>query len=225
MLKNNLITDALKLFVITLISALVLAVANKFTAPVIVENDAKRQELAMQEVLPEAKEFKKVDIGGLELTEKDATIKEFYTGITEARLVGYVVDVVTNGYGGELEIIMGVGTDGKICAVKILNSSETAGLGAKASEPEFTDKYKGKNTILSVVKNEEADFDEIEAISGATITSEAVTRAVNTGLEAVGKRTVTTSIDISQAVNEEFEKLDEESHKQIEKVEEEKANE
>ena len=74
MLKNNLITDALKLFVITLISALVLAVANKFTAPVIVENDAKRQELAMQEVLPEAKEFKKVDIGGLELTEKDATI-------------------------------------------------------------------------------------------------------------------------------------------------------
>lgn len=225
MLKNNLITDALKLFVITLISALVLAVANKFTAPVIVENDAKRQELAMQEVLPEAKEFKKVDIGGLELTEKDATIKEFYTGITEARLVGYVVDVITNGYGGELEIIMGVGTDGKICAVKILNSSETAGLGAKASEPEFTDKYKGKNTILSVVKNEEADFDEIEAISGATITSEAVTRAVNTGLEAVGKRTVTTSIDISQAVNEEFEKLDEESHKQIEKVEEEKANE
>ena len=157
--------------------------------------------------------------------EKDATIKEFYTGITEARLVGYVVDVITNGYGGELEIIMGVGTDGKICAVKILNSSETAGLGAKASEPEFTDKYKGKNTILSVVKNEEADFDEIEAISGATITSEAVTRAVNTGLEAVGKRTVTTSIDISQAVNEEFEKLDEESHKQIEKVEEEKANE
>ena len=225
MLKNHLIKDALKLFVITLVSALVLAVANKVTAPVIAENDAKRQEMAMQEVLPDAKDFKKVDTGGLELTEKDVRIKEFYTGTAEERLVGYVVDVVTNGYGGELEIIMGVGTDGKICAVKILNSSETAGLGAKASEPEFIDQYKDKSMLLSVVKNEDADFDEIEAISGATITSEAVTRAVNAGLEAVGKRTVTTSIDISQAVNEEFEKLDEESHKQIEQVEEEKADE
>jgi electron transport complex protein RnfG len=89
--------------------------------------------------------------------------------------VGYVITVTEKGYGGEMKVMVGI-SEGKISGVSILSHSETAGMGAKAAEPDFLDQYKGLNENAEVGKN-------IDKITGATISSKAVTRAVNTAME------------------------------------------
>ena len=98
-------------------------------------------------------------------------------------VIGYAMSISTSGSQGEIVIAYGYGVDGTSMGIDILTSSETAGLGSKASEPEFKDQYAGKAVeSFSVVKSGAAGDSEINAISGATITSNAVTTAVNAGI-------------------------------------------
>ena len=84
---------------------------------------------------------------------------------------GYVATVLANGYGGTFQVVVGVSADGKISGVRVTKHKETPGLGAEAANPGFCDQYIGKDASVAPGK-------EIVAVSGATVTSNAVTMAV-----------------------------------------------
>ena len=107
-------------------------------------------------------------------------MKKIYEGKTkDKKVIGHCIKVEPIGYGGAISMIVGVGDDGKVRGVKIISMSETPGLGARANEPGFTDAYKGKSGDIKVKKSGTPADNEISAISGATITSKAVTEGVN----------------------------------------------
>lgn len=86
------------------------------------------------------------------------------------------------GYGGDIQITVGVTKDGTVSGVSILSISETAGLGMRATEAKFQEQYVGKNTDKFYVSKDGGEGEPIDAISGATITSRAFTGAVNTAI-------------------------------------------
>lgn len=102
-------------------------------------------------------------------------------GVYQAGDVGYVVELTFSGAMGDITAAVGIDTAGAVTGVEIVESSETSGLGALASEPAYKDQYIGATSHVGLVAN----GGTIEAISGATITSNAVTDAVNTAMDVV----------------------------------------
>ena len=101
---------------------------------------------------------------------------------------GYVATIIAYGYGGSMQVIVGISADMKVTGVRLTKHSETPGLGANASEPWFLNQFAGKDTssMLGVAKNAAgASSYDIVAISGATVTSSAVTQAVNAAVDAI----------------------------------------
>ena len=97
--------------------------------------------------------------------------------------LGVVVESTsTEGYGGNIQITVGITADGTVSGISILSISETAGLGMKATEPAFYGQYEGKQAEKFAVSKDGGEGEPIDAISGATITSRAVTAAVNVAL-------------------------------------------
>lgn len=186
-MKNNIVSVALRLFIITAVAALCLAAVNMITAPIIEANTMKSQTEAKIEVLPEAKEFKKLNFAESDIpvgTENGVRIEEFNIGLDGKESVGYVVTSVSaNGYGGDVKVMVGIDLDLKIVNAKIIEASETPGLGGNASKPEFIGQFTGKSGELEVVKGKSGGENEISAISSATVTSKAVTSAVNAAVE------------------------------------------
>ena len=182
MVNKETLIIALKLFLITALTALLLAVVNKVTAPVIASNNEALAIESQKEVLPEADDFISGEAPTIEA--KGVTIDKVNVGVKKAdgSVVGYVVTATSSeGYGGALKVMVGINKDLKVNRVKIMESAETAGLGANASKPKFIDQFIGKESQLKVVKGEAKD-DEISAIASATITSKAVTSCVNAAI-------------------------------------------
>lgn len=174
-------TLTIKLLLICAIVATLLAGVNSITKPIIEENEQKNFELAMQEVLPEASSFEAVTTSDFAPTETGVMLSSVY----QADNGGYVVSTVcAEGYGGDISVMVGIDSALSVNQVKIMSMSETPGLGARASEAEFIEQYQGKSASIAVIKNATPTDEQIEAISGATITSKAVTKAVNAALEA-----------------------------------------
>ena len=103
---------------------------------------------------------------------------------TSGETVGYVITVTSHeGYGGDIQISVGIETDGTVKGIEMLSISETAGLGMKATEADFKDQIKDKKVEkFSYTKSGEEGDDKIDALSGATITTNAVTNAVDSAL-------------------------------------------
>lgn len=185
--KKDILIVAVKLFVITAVAALCLAFVNKITAPVIENNKIITMQQTQKEVLEAATEFEKVDMKHIDSEENGTYIEDAYRGLSkEGEVVGFVVSAVSSrGYGGDIKVMVGITSDMTINRVKITESSETAGLGLKASNPEFIDQYIGRDSSLVVKKNISPTDkgEDIAAISGATVTSKAVTNAVNLSLD------------------------------------------
>ena len=154
------------LFLICLVATTLLAVTNKVTAPKIAELSAQTEVETRQKVLPAATQFGETQEmkggSGTYAVGKDASGNE----------VGYVFVTVSKGYGGDVKIMTGISP---------LELNETAGLGMKAQNASFLDQFKGKVKDIAVNKNS-ASGNEIQALTGATITSKAVTAAVNEAL-------------------------------------------
>ena len=111
-------------------------------------------------------------------------ITEIYEGSANGEIKGYNFTVTPKGYAGLITTVVGVSNEGRVMDIKILSHSETPGLGAKAVEPAFAGQFKEKLAEkLSVTKTPPESDDQIQAISGATITSSAVISGVNTALE------------------------------------------
>ena len=209
MLNKEAFIISLKLFVITAVAALCLAAVNMVTAPVIAENALKSDSDAQREVLEAAKEFKKTEFSEKDIpvgAQNGVRIESLNIGLDGSTAVGYVVTAVSNaGYGGDIRVMVGIDSNTNVTRVKILEASETAGLGANASKPEFIDQYIGTAGELMVVKGDNPGDGEIAAISGATITSKAVTSCVNAAIEQVKATIASGNADTAAAVNEKLE--------------------
>ena len=168
------------LLVISVIVAALLGFTNSITVNKIAENVEKEQLVAKQEVLSDASEFKDVNYS-------NGLVKAVYEAFdNNENSVGWCVNVKPYGYGGEIDIIVGITSEYKLSGVKVVSNSETAGLGAKCStDASFTEQFKNKEMPLGVIKNGTAEDNEIVAITGATITSKAVTNGVNAAFDAV----------------------------------------
>jgi electron transport complex protein RnfG len=174
------------LLIICSIAALFLGLTYEFTIDQILAQRKAINEQARKEVLPEAQEFKPIDEDVLnKIISENDTIKEIYGGYKEGNIIGYAIKTAPQGYGGPVEVITGISKDGKISGVRIGNHLETPGLGANATNPSFYKQYHNKSIDkkLEVVKASPGE-NEIQALSGATITSDAVTDGVNYSIEA-----------------------------------------
>lgn len=162
---------ALILFVICLVASAALAGTNALTADKIVQAQLETAEASRKIVLPDAQEFESAD--------------GYNVGKSGGSDVGYVFETESKGYGGTVKVMTGIDTEGKITGVVILSHSETPGLGANAENQKFLDGYKQDAPPggIEVIKNTAPASGQIEALTGATITSQAVTDAVNLAIE------------------------------------------
>jgi electron transport complex protein RnfG len=175
---------SIKLFIITAVAALALGITHAVTEePIRLQNEQASME-ARKAVLPDAQEFVQVDIS--EYKDEYPNVVEVYQGKSGDDTVGYVFKVISKGYGGDVELFVGIDAkENKIESVSIISHNETPGLGAKAAEPDFLSQYTGKSagSPLAVVRGSATQDTQVEAITGATITSKAVTQGVNSALE------------------------------------------
>ncbi|MFA5524429.1 MAG: RnfABCDGE type electron transport complex subunit G [Tissierellales bacterium] len=183
---REIIKLGLILFVITAIAATLLAFANEATSEKIAQVQEQENNKARQEVLPSAEKFEPLDESEFNaIVTENNKIKEVFTGKNSAdELVGYTIKARSSGYGGDIEIITGISVDGQVTGMKVVSHSETPGLGANSTKPEFKNQFVGKQTSsnISVVKSAPKDS-EIQAISGATITTMSVADGVNMAID------------------------------------------
>ncbi|HIT85087.1 MAG TPA: RnfABCDGE type electron transport complex subunit G [Candidatus Ornithomonoglobus intestinigallinarum] len=180
---------AVILFLITAVSAALLAAVNGITAPLIAENEEKTIQEALKVVMPDADEFeeKEKDEAAKAAEEKyGSEILNLYDAKAGGEVVGLCAIVETKGYSAGLTCAVGVDADGVVTGVEITAHEETPGLGANAEDEGFRNQYIGKHGEIGVAKNNAGD-NEITAMSGATMTSNGVTNAVNTVTAAAAR--------------------------------------
>lgn len=190
-MSSESIKNTISLMLITLIAGLLLGAVYEITKEPIRKENQKAKEEAYKAVFADADAFEDVKIDedkvAKALDEKglDATINEAMKVLDKSgQQIGYVLTVTDHeGYGGDIRFAMGVQSDGTLNGISFLSISETAGLGMKAKEDAFRKQFEGKKTDQIVYTKNGAKADnEIDALSGATITTNAVTNGVNAGL-------------------------------------------
>ncbi len=198
LIKSELIRDAIALFLITLVSGLGLSYVYEITKEPIAVQAVQKTLEANQEVFAEAASFEE-DEQLMQLLEGTdlVSINSDYSGVTinsinkayssNQELLGYNINVSTSaGYKDGIKFVYGYSLDGSIKGIAFLSISETAGLGMKAKEPKFLDQFLNKKVAqFAVSKTGATSEDQVDAISGATITSKAVTYAVNAGIQFI----------------------------------------
>lgn len=169
------------LFAICVVAAFLLALTNKVTAPVIAAVNAANEAKARTVV------FNNADSFGEAIETNEANVDSVVPALDkDGKVIGYVVTSYDEkGYGGRITVMTGIDSQGKVTGVSILDMSETAGLGANAKRDSFREQFIGKIKNITVSKDE-AGENSIDALTGATVTSRAVTRAVNAAIEAAG---------------------------------------
>jgi electron transport complex protein RnfG len=177
------------LLIVCAIAAALLGYTNEITAEKIQEQLIKASDEARKAVLADADEFEQVDdstFSKIKSNEKYNLVTEIYTAKTGGNIMGYAIKVAPKGYGGAVEIVVGVTTDGTLQGIKVGSNNETPGLGKNAATPKFQEQFSGKSwdNPINVIKSGTPKDNEISALSGATITSRAVTIGVNQALEA-----------------------------------------
>lgn len=198
---KSLVKDCVKLVVITLIAGLALGAVYGITKDPIAKQEEKKQQEAYKSVFPDAADFE--DVEGFTTEAASEVIAAYENPIdghegdeigsavtaldASGNAMGYIFNVTTGkGYGGDIQLTVGIKIDGTVCGYSVLSISETAGLGMKAKDdPDWGTQFADKQVeSFNVVKDGSgsADDSKIDAISGATITSKAVTGAMNSCL-------------------------------------------
>ncbi len=174
---KEIVVPALSLFLICVVVTALLGLTNAVTAPQIEALALETQEAAKAQVLPGAASF-----GEAKTVAVNGTAYTYYEGLDAAgAALGYVVETAAKGYGGDISLMVGVDAAGAVQGVSILSISETAGLGMNAENPDFLAQFVGKSGQIGVLKNGSSET-EIQALTGATITSEAMADGVNQAL-------------------------------------------
>ena len=189
---NNIVKNTMCLTAITVVSGLLLGVVYGITKEPIAQAQENTKQEAYRTVLSDASEFETVEFDAdtaASLLSENGYTSDVITEIAEGtdasgETVGYVISVQSSeAYDGSLSLSVGIASDGTVKGIEMLEISETAGLGMKADEAEFKDQFKDKNVEqFFYTKTGESGDNMIDAISGATITTNAVTNAVDSAL-------------------------------------------
>ena len=188
---NKILKNTVILTIITLVSGVALGGVYQITKEPIAKAQEEAKQEAYQQVFEDADAFEVLKVDAQEAADAvasagvddGAVIDEAVEAIQGGETIGYVITSTDpNGYGGDIQVSVGIQSDGTVSGIAILSIRETAGLGMKAAEPDFYEQYSGKQTDHFYVSKDGGEGEEIDAISGATITSRAVTGAVNSSL-------------------------------------------
>ncbi len=136
-----------------------------------------KEPIARQQAIASAGARSQV-IEGVALPDEGAVLTGNVRGVYVTDAGGRVVEVMATGYGGQFLVTVGIDPGGTITGVMVGENQETVGLGKNAEKPEFTGQYVGKSGEIGLVKSGAAG-NQVDALTGATITSRAVTDAVN----------------------------------------------
>lgn len=173
----------LTLLIITAVMAAALAGVNAITVDKISAATAEKTRAAISEVLVGVG-----DVESVEFSDETGLVRTVYQG-TVAAGTAYAVEVAPAGFGGEITLMVGIDPEGKVAGISVISQTETAGLGAVAAADTakgraFRSQFTGLTGTLAVSK----DGGEVDALTGATITSRAVVEGVNAALACVAAR-------------------------------------
>lgn len=178
MTGKDVIKIAINLVVIYLIGGAILAAVYAKTSPIIFKNNEEAKKQALRELMPEADDIKK--IGDWTIHEKHA---EYFVAKKGDETIGYIIQSFGKGYSSYINTLIAVNKDFVVQKINVLGHAETPGLGDEIETESFKGQFKGKDIEhLKVLKTETTEY--IQAISGATISSRAVTEdAVKKGVD------------------------------------------
>lgn len=165
---------AINLVAACLVSGLIIGVVYFITAPIAVQKNEMLTQQAMKDLVSDAESFDSVP-------DKD----QWFEAKKDGKVIAYVIPSETKGYGGEIKMLVAVASDGKVIDYNILTSNETPGLGDNASKEPFRSQFKGKEESKLTVVKDPSDKEDIQAMTGATISSRAVTLAVKNAVDEV----------------------------------------
>lgn len=175
---KDLIKITLSLVAIFIAAGVIMGVTYKYTSPVRFLAEKKEKEEALKEMAPEATEPITV-AGTWEIHRKKY---EYFRATAHKRTVAYIASTAGKGYSSYIQMLVSVDPDMRIKDLKILHLQETPGLGDQIEEPSFLDQFKGKSlSQIVLIKGETKE--NIQAISGATISSRGVTNGVKDAVQ------------------------------------------
>ncbi len=174
---SKIIKPAVVLLIICIVAAGLLGYVNMITTAPIAEQEALAKQESMTAVLPDAASF------GDEIEVEEGNITSVTPALdAEGNEMGYAVAITTKGFSAGLKLMYGIDTEGSITGLSVVDcSNETPGLGANAANESFYSQFAGKSGEVKVSK----DGGEIEALTGATITSRAVANAATEAISYV----------------------------------------
>lgn len=192
-MKNKIIHDAVILTIITVVAGFLLGLVHDITLQPIKDAEFKKQQRAYKQVFSDAASFEEYADFDADAATKAAVDAGFANDLVEGAQValdgsgnplGYVITVTsTEGSQANITLSMGVTLDGVLNGYETTKISETPGLGSKVADADFKAQFEGKSEeTYTVTKTGASAANEIDALSGATISSRAVTNAINAGL-------------------------------------------
>ncbi len=168
---------SLPLVVICAVAAIALSKINELTAEPIARAQMRAERDAVEAVLPAFVELRSDTLA------VDGARRVYYRGVDGGEVTGSAFRSLSGiGYSGEIEIMVGVGSDGAISGVRILQHAETPGLGANYAAPEVLDAFYKGRPVEGVDWRVKKDGGEIDAVTGATVTGRALVDAIGKGL-------------------------------------------
>lgn len=177
---KEIIRPAVMLTVICLVVTALLAGTNLLTRDQIERQKQEAARTSRELVLPGVTEFEEAKITGAEGEEVS-----YYIGKNGGEIAGYVFTTTASSYGGQIQVMTGIQADGAVTGVELLSINDTPGLGMNAQKEDFRAQYHQaipESGQFSVIKSGEKQDGEIMAMTGATITSQGVTDAVNSAV-------------------------------------------
>lgn len=182
--KNNVLYFVRIIGVLTLITMLLaalLALVNDVTKDVIAENDRKKTEEAVKGLFPDAESPEAIELA---VNCNDTAFGQLFEVKSGEETIGYYASVNPVGFKGEINMLVGLDTEGKICGVRILSMNETVGIGDVVKDEGFLSGFIGKSGSVEYVKGGGEGAGQMDGISGATYSSKAVIVGCNAALTA-----------------------------------------
>lgn len=179
MQKDNGIYPALILALICLIATALLAFTNQLTMAPRLQQAIDAENANRIALFPDATEFVEYDFSQWQTDEM--AVKQIYEVFDQEGLrTGFLFTASTRGYGGFVPIMTALDEQGKVTGIRVLSNEETPGLGKKIEEKVFLDQFIGADTsIIYTTKPDEPGRESIDSVSGATISSRAVSESIN----------------------------------------------
>lgn len=183
---KDIVKPALILFVICVAVTFALAFTYNATKETIDNQTFEKALKARNEIFPEAGEFLKIEPEKYEDLSEEINIEEVYEAKRDGMVLGYIINIIVQGYGDKMVVVTGIEEPGRVVKAAIREHAETPGLGSKITELPFISQLNGitREDNIRVVKTKVGTKrEEINAVTGATMSSKAVVKAVREALE------------------------------------------